>query len=48
MNKPMTAQEMARKSVEVRGLNKMTPQERSEYMKRVRAGKSTSLNSASK
>lgn len=40
MNKPMTPQEMARKSVEVRGLNKMTPEQKSEYMKRVRAKKS--------
>lgn len=38
----MTAQQMAQKSVEVRGLRNMTPEQRSEYMKKVRAGKSPS------
>lgn len=38
--KQMTASDMGKKSAERRGLTKMTPQERSEYMKKVRAGKS--------
>lgn len=36
----MTSSDMGKRSAERRGLTKMTAQERSEYMKKVRAGKS--------
>lgn len=41
--KNKSAVNLAKKSLEKRGWNSMSPEERSEYMRKVRAGKSPKL-----